>query len=93
MTQTSLENIEFNTQDIHNIVKALDPHKSCGPDNIHIKLIKEGINSLALPLYLLFRKSLDTGEIPVDWKLANVTPIHKTGNKNNANNYRPVSLT
>ncbi|KAK4813071.1 hypothetical protein QYF61_007573 [Mycteria americana] len=34
-----------------------------------------------------------TGEVPVDWRLANVSPIHKKGRKEDPGNYRPVSLT
>ncbi|GAB0180592.1 mitochondrial enolase superfamily member 1 [Grus japonensis] len=32
-------------------------------------------------------------EVLVDWKLANVTPIHKKGQKEDPGNYKPVSLT
>jgi hypothetical protein len=35
------------------------------------------------------RKLMDTGDIPDDWKTANVTPIFKC----DLGNYRPVSLT
>ena len=37
--------------------------------------------------------SLETGEIPDDWRTANVFPIFKKGEKYNPANYRPVSLT
>lgn len=37
--------------------------------------------------------SLERGELPLDWKLANVSPIFKKGNKHESKNYRPVSLT
>ena len=31
-------------------------------------------------------------QIPMEWKLANILPIHKQGNKNHVQNYRPISL-
>ncbi|KAK4817636.1 hypothetical protein QYF61_021782 [Mycteria americana] len=34
-----------------------------------------------------------TREVPVDWRLANVTPIYKKGHKEDPGNCRPVSLT
>ena len=34
-----------------------------------------------------------TGEVPVDWSLANMMPIYKKGWKEDPENYRPVSLT
>ena len=41
----------------------------------------------------LFQRSLDSSEIPQDWKSALVTPIYKKGNRCDPQNYRPVSLT
>ena len=37
--------------------------------------------------------SYKSGNIPNDWKIANVVPNHKKSSKNNVENYRPVSLT
>ena len=31
-------------------------------------------------------------EFPMDWKAAKVTPIHKSGDKANVDNYRPISV-
>ena len=36
---------------------------------------------------------MTTGEVPKDWKKANVTPTFKTGKKKDLGNYRLVSLT
>ena len=41
----------------------------------------------------LFQQSIDTGEIPKEWPLANICPLHKKGDMFLACNYRPVSLT
>ena len=36
--------------------------------------------------------SLDTGKIPDDWRMANIAPVYKRGDKCSAENYRPVSI-
>ena len=62
-------------------------------DQVHPKVLKICADSLAIPLTKLFTKSLETGKVPTSWKEAKVTPIFKKGNKKQACNYRPVSLT
>ena len=51
------------------------------------------VESTSKVLSLIFNRSLLHGEIPGDWKSANVVPIFKKGSKGDKNNYRPVSLT
>ncbi len=48
---------------------------------------------IAYPLFLIFSKSLESGTLPSDWKLAAVTEIYKKSSKTHRENYRPVSLT
>jgi hypothetical protein len=49
--------------------------------------------TLAGPLAFIFNSSLKTGKLPQDWKDATVAPFFKKGDKNEALNYRPISLT
>ena len=44
-------------------------------------------------LTTIFNTSIAKGEVPTDWRQANVIPIFKKGEKFLASNYRPVSLT
>ncbi|KAK4820045.1 hypothetical protein QYF61_017891 [Mycteria americana] len=71
----------------------LDTHKSMGPDEIHPRVLKELADVLTKPLSIIYQQSWLTGEVPADWRLANVTPIFKKGRKEDPGNYRPVSLT
>ena len=74
-------------------ISKLKPSKSQGPDNLHPNLIKECSDQLIQPLKHIFTKSLNEFKLPEIWKQANITAIHKSGEKTNPENYRPVSLT
>ncbi|KFQ20254.1 hypothetical protein N332_03300, partial [Mesitornis unicolor] len=71
----------------------LDIHKSMGPDGIHPRVLRELADVYAKTLSIIYQQSWLTGEVPVGWRLANVTPIYKKGQKDDPGNYRPVSLT
>ena len=70
----------------------LDTTKACGPDKIPARLLKECSEQIAPSLCSLFNHSLSIGQIPREWKSADVTPIHKKDSKEDAKNYRPISL-
>ena len=44
------------------------------------------------PLAIIFKNCIDNGVFPDIWKKSNIIPIHKKGDKQITDNYRPVSL-
>ncbi|GAB0208742.1 mitochondrial enolase superfamily member 1 [Grus japonensis] len=66
---------------------------SMGPDEIHPRVLRELAEVLTKSLSIIYQQSWLTGEIPVDWRLSIVTPIHKKGRKEDPGNYRPVRMT
>ncbi|KAK4806707.1 LOW QUALITY PROTEIN: hypothetical protein QYF61_027708 [Mycteria americana] len=76
-----------------NLLHHLDTHRSMGVGGIHPRVLRELAEVLTKPLSILYQQSWLTREVPVDWRLTNVTPIYKKGQKEDLGNYRPVSLT
>ena len=74
----------FTTESIDNIPnKGVSPH----PDIPPLTITTPGIRKL------LDNINPHKSCIPTDWKHANVAPAYKKGEKYNAANYRPISLT
>ncbi|CAL4081788.1 unnamed protein product, partial [Meganyctiphanes norvegica] len=88
-----LTDIDITENDIEDAIGELKQNSAAGPDGIPAILLKNIKKSIALPLKIILRKSLDEGKIPNTFKLAYVTPIHKGGSKLKPEQYRPVSLT
>jgi hypothetical protein len=78
---------------VRKVLNKLNCSKSPGPDGIHPRVLYELRKVLSLPLSIIYQTSVNTGILPDDWKEANITAIFKKGNKAQAGNYRPVSLT
>ena len=93
MYNNEINSINISREDVQKRLEKLNVNKSCGPDNIHPFVLQKTAIASSIPLELIFRKSLELGECPTDWRSANVTPIHKKGDRTDPSNYRPVSLT
>ncbi|BHF63767.1 hypothetical protein SprV_0200676200 [Sparganum proliferum] len=89
----SVSHILFSEGIVRRELEALNESKSPGPDEIPPKLLKELASELSVPLSMLFQTSFDTGTLPIDWKLAHITPLYKGGSRASTTNYRPISLT
>ena len=87
---------DISARDPNGVLKLLNNlkiHKASGPDGLSARVLKECSSEIAPILALIYNESLAQGTVPDDWRRANVAPIFKKGEKYDAANYRPVSLT
>ena len=89
----TMKDITVDTRGVHKLLKGLDPNKATGPDTVPTRFLREFADEIAPTLTTIFQKSLDSGKIPEDWREASIVPIFKKGDRHQAANYRPVSLT
>ena len=88
-----MEEFTIDEEKIKHKLHNLNVCKSVEPHGFHPRLLKELSNHLCEPLAKLFNNSLDVGELAEEWKQGRISAIFKKGNRKNAGNYRPVSLT
>lgn len=88
-----IQDINFDEEDIIEAINEIPRTSASGPDRFPVLLLKNCKYSLANPLHMIWRKSMDSGQIPQLLKTANIVPIHKGGSRGEPANYRPIALT
>ena len=92
-SKPQLSDLDFSEDDIIKAIKLIPVNSAAGPDKFPAIILKECNELLAKPLYLIWRQSLNTGQIPNIFLQQTIVPVFKKGSKSNPENYRPVSLT
>ena len=67
-----MHNIVVTKEGVTKLLKGLNPSKALGPDELHPRVLKELAMELVPVFAHLFQQSIDTGEIPKEWSLANI---------------------
>jgi len=91
-TNKRIDHINIEPGEIISLIRKINPNKATGSDGISGQMLLLCDDSVILPLSIIFANILSTQIYPDMWKLANVTPIFKKGDKQLIKNYRPISL-
>lgn len=88
----TLASIKINELGVLSKLKHLDWRKGPGYDNIPPLFFFKCADEICRPITMLFNKSLEAGVFPIMWKIANIVPIFKSGDRADCTNYRPISI-
>ena len=80
-----------NADELINIIDNLK-NVGAGIDNISSKLFKLSYQAILQPILHLFNTCLQSGIFPSSLKIAVIKPIFKDGDRQQVNNYRPISI-
>ena len=89
---TDLSHAEVSLSEVTHCLNRLDAPKADSPDGILSRLLTECSNQIAPSSCAIFNQILCTGQIPKDWKSADLTSTHTKNSKGARKNYRPISL-
>ena len=73
-------------------VNSLNITKACPKTTIPPKLIKDNCDIFASKIHGDFNFSISNSVFPNNLKEADITPVHKKGDRADKSNYRPVSI-
>ena len=93
-SQQYMTDLFFDWTDFCEAIKSIPGGAAPGPDGIPAIMLKKAMIPISRLLCVLFRASLDQGDIPEELKETLVIPVHKPGSSRvEAVSYRPISLT
>ena len=84
--------VDDNLSYLLKLILSLEDKKSCGYDLISNKVLKSTCNTIAPYITRLFNNCIERGIFPDCFKIAQVVPLFKGGDKESPNCYRPISL-
>lgn len=86
-----IENLVFSSKEVADYINIIDINKNGGPDSIPNFFLRQTVNTISIPLALIYNKSISEGVCPDQFKESFMVPIFKSGDKTEVNNYRRVN--
>ena len=73
-------------------LRRMGTSRACGPDGITIEMLKLTFAVVGPHLLHIVNSCITNCDMPLQWKAATVTPLHKKGDRGDPSNYRPISI-
>ena len=74
VSDATINYVEITLEDVSTRLASLDVNSSMGPDELHPYILKSCPN-LAIPLHIIFWRSVIQGKLPLHWKTSQIIPI------------------
>ena len=91
-TNTTFQFVGVSEAFVERELKKLKRNKSTGINDLPPGMLKDVAFEIAKPISYIINVSLRTGQVPTNWKIARVVPVHKSGSTADVNNYRSISI-
>ena len=85
--------LKFTRSELLKGISSLGNNKSSTFDSISNEMLKTGKQVIAEPILKLFNAILNSTLYPSQWKLDILSPLHKSGDKTDPNNYRGIAVS
>lgn len=84
---------QVSVEEVYSKLRNVSTNTAAGEDGIPGRVLKLISPLIASPVCHLFNTSIKSNLFPSSWKKSIITPLFKSGDPQNASNYRPVSVT
>ena len=78
--------------ELSHALRQLSSSKAVGHDGVPLHAVRQCFPVIGPHLLHLINTSIRSSVFPSSWKLAHVVPLHKSGSRDEAANYRPISI-
>ena len=70
-----MKDITVDTKGVAKLLDGLNVHKASGRDGLNARVLKACSNEISLILALFYNESLARGDVPDEWRQANVSLV------------------
>jgi hypothetical protein len=92
LCNNKLEVLETSESEVLKLLSKINIHKSLGSDGLNNIILRKCAHTLCKPFTKILNYCLLHGVFPSKWKVSNVCPVFKNGDKQNKSNYRQIAL-